>query len=302
MIIFYDYEFNLLLIEPRVISWSLEKHFNGIGTFTANLPLSSPATGLVMQKDHLVCRAGDEFAVITGKQIGEELCIYGRTPNWLLSKRVLLPYSEKIMNTGDFVKEKFENKFSDCESVFFGEEILGETHTFSQRLPKPLSTAVFDALSADGLGNELVYDKENKKWIFNILKGEDRLLMVSESNKNAAMLTMIENISDSANLCYFEADDGYTYVGGEKAGLYRFETYTTSDENEAKQALIDGKKESTARVNATGLKYKKDYELGDTVRVQIIKGGYKKAMRKKITGVEMSFSMNGYTEKPIFET
>ena len=44
--LFYDFEFNLLLAEPKVIGWQYTKYYNGIGTFRAQLPLSSPAVKL----------------------------------------------------------------------------------------------------------------------------------------------------------------------------------------------------------------------------------------------------------------
>ena len=45
----------------------------------------------------------------------------------------------------------------------------------------------------------------------------------------------------------------------------------------------------------------KDYFLGDTVRVQIIKNDYKVTKRLRIKGVELASKPGGYTEKPIFE-
>lgn len=300
--LFYDFEFNLLLIEPKVISWRFTKYFNEIGTFEAHLPVSSKATKLVLENDFLVLEIFGEFAIITGKQVADELIIYGRTCNWLFSKRVVLPFRSTGKLTGDFAKSLFENAYSSCENVVFGTMNQGENHTFFSSTPRLLSDSVFEALKIDNLGNEFVFDKAQKKWVFNILKGEDRLLMISEANKNATHTEIIENISDYANLCYYESGSEFLFSGGDETGLYRFETYLLSGGVEdAKSELLKLKKESTTEVTSTGPVYKKDYFLGDTVRVQIIKNDYKVTKRLRIKGVELVSKPGGYTEKPIFE-
>lgn len=302
MIVFYDYEFNLLLVEPKVISWKLVKYFNETGTFTAHLPLSSRAVELVAENDYLVCEVGGEFAVVTGKEIAGELVLYGRTPNWLLSGRVVMPFAEKSCKTGELVRDMFDACYADCPDVVFGEMVEGETHTRRQDSPKKLSLAVFDALGADRLGNEFLYDKNNRRWVFNLLCGRDLPLMISEANKNAASVTVTENIAETANFCYYRDGDGFVGKGERRDGLYHFETYVISDdEGDADEALKKAEKERKVTADTVGVIYRKDYLLGDTVRVQIIKGGYRTTERLRICGVEMNFSAAGYTEKPIFE-
>ena len=302
MIIFYDYEFNRLLAETKVISWQLTKYFNGVGIFSAHLPLSSEATRLVAENDYLVCKVGDEFMLVTGKEIGNELVIYGRTINWLLTRRVLLPFSEVTKRTGEFVQGIFEDAYKDCESVVFGDFYAGDEQSISSDSPKPLANGIFDALSLCNLGNEMVFDTKNRRIVFNILKGEDKNLLISEANKNASSVKIIQNISEHANLCYYEGENGYLTAGDGGEGLYRFETYVTSDKEEDAISRLDKmKKENTLNLTAQGLEYNKDYRLGDTVRLQIIKGDYRTCKRVKIIGVEKSAGPAGYREMPIFE-
>ena len=302
MIIFYDYEFNRILAENRVIRWQFTKLYNGIGTFTVYLPNTSPAVKLVMENDYLVCQFGSEYAVVTGKELGSELVIYGRTLNWLLSKRIVLPKEALVCYTGEFVESNFDEAYTDCENVVFGTMQNGSQNSFCVSTPKPLSTVVFDALSIDKLGNELVFDKENRRWIFNLLKGEDKNLLVSEINKNASSVNIIENISDTANLCYYEGDGEYIWSGERADGMHHFETYVLSDEkDDADTKLKEAKKESTVKLSTQGIWYKSDYNLGDTVRLQIVKGSYRTTKRLRITGVEMSQDSMGYKEKPVFE-
>jgi len=300
---FYDFEFNLLLYEASVLNWKFTKYYNGIGTFCAHLPISSKVIKVVSENDYLVCRFGNEYAIITGKEIADELIIYGRTLNWLLSKRVVLPYSDKSCNTGEFVQWVFGNTYNDCEVMTLGEIRDGETRSYASDVPKPLSVTVFDALKADNLGNELLYDKEGKVFILNILSGTDKNLIISEANKNASGTRITENVSETSNLCYYETENGYEFVGGDKSGIYRYETYVLSEKkSDAEERLAGTIKESTVTVNTTGIVYKKDYNLGDIVSVQLIKGDLRTTKRLRIAGVELSnSSKNGYVEKPLFE-
>ena len=49
------------------------------------------------------------------------------------------------------------------------------------------------------------------------------------------------------------------------------------------------------------IKFGTDYNLGDIVRVQLLRGNKRETVRKRISGVEILKS-NGYTdEQPIFE-
>lgn len=299
---FYDYEFNLLLAEPKVISWKFTKLFNGIGTFVARLPLSSAAVPLIAERNHIVCGFGGEFAIVTGTEIADELVIYGRSLNWLLSKRILLPQGEKSCNTTDFVKEAFEKCYSECNNAVFEGGVSGEMHSFLIESPKYLSDAVFDALSADGLGNDMIFDTQNRRWLFCILKGSDKNLMVSEANKNASSTRIITNMADYANLCYYEGEGGYLSMGSGESGIYRFEAFVNSENAEdAQSELLKREKEKSTHIDTTKLVYKRDYLLGDRVRVQLIKGAYRVTDRLKITGVEMNMNTGGYCEKPIFE-
>lgn len=299
---FYDFEFNLLLDTGNVVSWRYTKYFNTMGTFQAKFHLSSPVTKLVMEHDYLVCTFSGEAVIITGKEIGEDLTLYGRSCEWLLKKRVVLPFKEVEKNTGDHVRYLFENAYSDCSDVVFGKFFTGEKNKFSQTSFKVLSSVITQALTYEKLGYELVFDAVKRKWVFNILKGRDLELIVSEGCKNATKLAITDNISEFANYCYYGKNENAIGKGSEEKGLYRFETYVNSEEeSECDKKLEECKKQWTTDLDAVGVLYKKHYLLGDTIRVQIIKNDLKITRRLRVKGVEMENSYLGYREKPIFE-
>ena len=118
MLLFYDFEFNLLYVETKISSarWSL-KHA-GIGTFEAHIPLSSELLALNSENEYLVAVAGGLSAIIVGYQVEDDLAIFGRTCNFLLSKRVTPAFSLLSGHSGELAKGFAENAFSDVENFF----------------------------------------------------------------------------------------------------------------------------------------------------------------------------------------
>ena len=82
----YDFEFNLLHIEHDIASCNWKLYDNEIGTFEMHFPISSDLTVIAMQKSYLVAVQGSKQAIITGRQIGDEGVLYGRTCNWILTR------------------------------------------------------------------------------------------------------------------------------------------------------------------------------------------------------------------------
>ena len=54
-------------------------------------------------------------------------------------------------------------------------------------------------------------------------------------------------------------------------------------------------------VTTNEILWKKDYNLGDIIRLQIIKGAYRTTEKKRVNGVEITTRRGGYNEQPIFE-
>ena len=71
--------------------------------------------------------------------------------------------------------------------------------------------------------------------------------------------------------------------------------------NEARINLNKLTEKNKISVTADEVSWKKDYQLGDVVRLQIIKGEYRTTEKKRITGVEITTNHSEYSEQPIFE-
>ena len=298
MIRVYDFGFDLLFLETKVNSTSWTLYYNGIGTFEAHLPLNSGLTELTAENKYLVVCEDDKAAILTGREIGDELILYGRTPNWLLEKRIA-PKSESATGAaGEICAELVENAFSDVSDF----EVLTPPESDSITVERATYKSVFDAvseyLSLCGMGHSLDFDRAENKWIFRIYQGEEMPLLISEANKNAFDTSASYDILDLAD-CGYYGENGY--LQGDKSGIYRWEAVLT-DETEAEAAISLAKKKENAEISLKlrDLRLGRDYNMGDIVRIQIIKGNWRTTAKKRIKGVRITQKGGFFEEIPIF--
>lgn len=294
MLIFYDYEFNLLMSETNVISTSWEIHYNDVGNFEAHLPAESDAVKLIAEEKYVIVRDGKRYAVLVGFQLSDELVIYGRTCNWLLEKRIVEP-SDYSGKAAVLAKNTILTAFSDA-GITAEDGIDGNTVTYSVDSRSTALSVVREILSRDNLGHSLDFDTKNKKWVFRILKGKTRPLLISEANKNAWDMSLTEDILDLATCGVY---NGGSCDGGEKTGIYRWQTQlSASGAAEAEKQLEKCAPKSELTLKLRGVMPGEDFELGDIVRVQMIKGALRKTVKKRIEGIYVE---SDGTVKPIFE-
>lgn len=294
----YNFEFELIYIEPRVESTSWAVYYNQTGTFEAHLPLSSELIKIVKNNKYLIMCEDDRAAVLTGYEIDSELVLYGRTPNWLLEKRIA-PKTESETNRAGIISNNIVSAaFSDVDNF----EVLQPPQTPDVTIERSTYKTVYDAvcecLSICSLGHKLEFDTKNQKWIFSIIKGEEIPLLISESNKNAYDTAIKCDILDLAD-CGYYGEDGY--LQGENSGIYRWET-VLPDETQAEAAIsLKNKKENSEySLKLRNLRYGKDYNLGDILRIQITKGNFRATEKKRISGVRI-VKRDGFSEEiPIF--
>lgn len=303
----YDYEFNLLLAETGIIKSRWVVYYNDVGTFEVHLPITSELTKIVSENPYLVVKQHGLSAIIVGKELGDELVLYGRTCNWLLSKRITEKVDKENVYAGSVVQEMVEDAFSDV-SNFTISTIHGENRVdFEYRQSKTLD-AVRECLKLSNLGHELCFNEKTKNWEFNVFQGAERDLILSEAHRNAYDTKISSDILDLATCGVYnkKTSSGYTSTkitgDAEKKGIYRWETMLSGETaNEAKMDLGKFAEKNKISMTTDEILWKRDYGLGDIVRLQIIKGAYKKTERKRISGVEITTRQGEYSEQPIFE-
>ena len=124
MLFIYDFEFNLLLTEPDIMKSRWLIYYNDVGTFEAHLPVTSELIKIINDNKYLVVCQRGLSAIVVGYEISNELVLYGRTCNWLLSKRITPKFEKKTVFLGDaaaaFVKVTTSSLSAitgDCSSV-----------------------------------------------------------------------------------------------------------------------------------------------------------------------------------------
>ena len=84
----FDWEFHFLCNLNRYNSLNWQLFYNEIGNFEGHFPKDSKIVDLVMSNRYLLIVQGNKQAIVTGYFAGDDFAVYGRTVNWLLSRRV----------------------------------------------------------------------------------------------------------------------------------------------------------------------------------------------------------------------
>lgn len=92
------------------------------------------------------------------------------------------------------------------------------------------------------------------------------------------------------------------HIESVQKGIYAWEgELEGSTEKEARDSLGKKAVEKTSKTTTRKLFCGKDYELGDVIAVEILKGGFAATEDKKITGVKLWYEENDVGEQPIME-
>lgn len=330
---FYDWEFHLIHIEHDFVSLNWSIYYNKIGSFEGHFPQKPALISALMQDDYIVCVQGNKQAIVTGRQFADgELIVYGKTCNWLLTRRVV----EKF-NTGDWTENNdicHIARYIVCQG--FSEDLAegmmklapaidiltAEDYSFCRDSINTCSDAIIDVLDDGGAGHDIVFDTIQKQWVFRVLLGTERQIVISQDNRNAY------DIRFSRDLQNYFTDGVYEYTpeakadktgaadassgpvtqirtidgGSRKAGLCKWVALLNGqNDSEASSNLKTKKIEEQTTAVVYRLKWGADYELGDMVRLQLTFGGWRKTVKKRVTGVHLWYEQNNIGEEPVFE-
>ena len=319
---FFDFDFKLLHIENEFLSSNWTVYYNDIGTFEAHFDLKSDTLPVVMENDYLVVMQGNLSAIVVGKKLGDELIIYGRTCNWLLTKRITDAFYSTTNTIDALLKAKIEEAFQDSPLTLENTISNLPMVTISRDDKCETFSFVQESLSLENLGHELAFDPKNSRWIFKILRGnEDNPLVISSVNKNAYDVSAE---SDLLNLCTQgwyktqQENDGESSTVWEmvpatpiKTGILRWESLLSArSESEALASVYNTQNTDKITLKTIGVHFGSheeflhnecDYALGDIVSVEWQSEKYRKRARKRITSVNIWYEPQNSGEEPIFE-
>ncbi|MCH5186254.1 MAG: hypothetical protein J1F64_09050 [Oscillospiraceae bacterium] len=311
----YDYEFNLIHIEHSIISVNAVVKYNDIGSFEAHFPVSAGITLKALENPYLVVVMGDLQALITGKQAnGNEFILYGKTVNWILSRRVthkFTTYKTSFSTNAEILARTLvEKAFDDVENFVLDDMCNIEySQEFWRNTANQTSEVVKDCLDNAGAGHRVLFDRVNKRWVFGVFVGREIPLIISEANGNAYDSRFSEDIQDYYSSGWYEkisanSDEGewvQIVKDGDKTGIYKWDgvLYGTSA-SEGNNSLNNKKWRKITKMQTRNLRFGIDYSLGDIVRVQTEFGEFRQSVKKRIGGVEMWFENNNFGEEPVF--
>lgn len=340
MIRVYDFEYNLLAETEHSFSSEWELKFNGIGSYEGSFDINSDFTKVFAENRYLILCEEDNQAICVGRRISDKLTVYGRTPEWLMSKRVVLPFkTSEIFGTDTYLDPetiilyllneayKEPKKIAEDGSVdssintdavaedFIIPEPIGAeklTRHFWRNSANPLSDVIKDLCDLWGCGYKVRFNHENKCWDFSFVFGEKRDIVISKSLKNAYDMSLSDSLLERVNGGVFKVYAGedtevenYGYIQAGSAankGMLYWETVLASASgiSEAEKLIKSSAAEETVDCEVKGAVYGEDYSLGDEIRVQFEAGPFRTTLRLKVTGISIINSSSGKSIKPVF--
>ena len=287
--------------------------WNDIGTFEMHLPIRKDVITMLNEHPYIVALQGEKQAIITGWQLKDECTLYGRTCNWLLTRRVT-PACEEVTDTAENLVRSFvAQAFGDVTEFVLEEAqgILAEV-CFGLRYDQSTFDAVQSCLEQGNLGHRLWFDVSGKRWVFQVIPGTEKKLILSESNRTAHESAYEEDILNYYSGGWYQAqqegDDAVetvrTYLdGGEaKMGIYKWDCVLGGDtEATAEKELKEKKRNQTVTALMRGIVFGRDYAPGDWFSVELDKGGVQRKETKKVLGVYLWYETEGSGEEPILD-
>lgn len=200
-VFFYNLDCEPIQQVPGFISLNISKKYCGFGTAEIHLPITrTEVIGMLKDNPYIICIANDMQMIVTGWKLGEDIAIFGRTPEWLLTKRVVAPFSytqKTPVEIANYAVQTAAGDFADVSEV----EIEGEGIDYSAKEPKTVYDTLCGVLKPSGLGFRLSADIKKKKFVFSVCKGEELPLLISASNRTACDMSYTRDIQKIVDNC-----------------------------------------------------------------------------------------------------
>ncbi len=298
----YDFEFNLLCVEKHCISSYWSENYDDLGSFEAVFPLNSSAIETIMNHRYVIAVQGVNQAIVTGKIISKKGTIYGKSLNWILTKR--------LINPNTFSKDAYENAkdiineaFSDVENFEVkNHDSIGEKEFTLSKRTNALE-AIKKCLNEVGMGHRISINFPEKKWVFEIISKSETQIVMSEDTKNAYNVEYAEDIQNLfTDGIYTDEDDESHDITSEMEGIYKWTCDLSSKtEEDAKFELTDKKINTQSRAMTREFEYQKDFKLGDKVKIRKTNGNWENLIDAYIYGVNIWYDADIYGCEPIFK-
>lgn len=195
-VIFYDFEFNRLKDFPNPISQNIEKCYCGFGSAELHFDICNrELIHLLEDNEYLFFVTTSGSAIVTGWQIGDDIAVYGRTPEWLLTRRGVEAFSVANSTAEEIARKAVE---SAADFLALGELLnVGEAIDYSTDKVRTMYDVVCEVLKTQNLGFEVLPDMSAKEFLFRVFQGQRSLCVFSPSNRTAYNMTYLVEKQDA---------------------------------------------------------------------------------------------------------
>lgn len=147
---------------------------------------------------NLLFVSGENVAIVTGWKIGEDIAVFGRTPEWLLTKRGVAPFSYEQLTAEEIVRNVVTEYAGDFTVLgdALGMEIVQD---YSIERVRTVHDIICDLLEPEGLGFVVEVDFSAKTFIFKVISGTEKRVLLSVSNRTAFNQVYLVEKQDAAS-------------------------------------------------------------------------------------------------------
>lgn len=179
---------------------------------------------------------------------------------------------------------------------------------------------IADLCDLAGIGHRLYFNVIDKTWDFEFIKGTEKPIILSEHNRNLYDSSYTEDIENLASGAWYEiyssaaasttsnssgSDEDetvwrYLKTESDLTGMKYWETkFSETGLSQAQSAMEKHIKECTLQGTVCGPKYRKDYNLGDTISAYMRFGSFEKKVSYKVVGINIWYNADSSGEEPI---
>lgn len=251
-IVFFDFDFVRLGEFSKFISVNYEKKYRGFGSVELHFPVTEYAVVEVLENNQYMFFTVDgHSAIVTGWRVGDDIAIFARTPEWILTKRAVGAFSESGVDAVELVVNIVAENCQDMVLIKTV-EIQSATVDFSIDTVTTVYDIVCDILKIPNLGFEITADLSRKQFVFNIISGSERPGLISKSNKTAFDVEYTVDMQDAVtksgwferryeNMGDWDADKNRPILKNrDPENYFTFYRITTSHENRLGLNCVEG--------------------------------------------------------------
>lgn len=310
---FYDLLGNFKGYCNRINSALVNLKYNDVGDTEYHIDIGDPIIKVIFENPFLMVEQdGKYWSIIRSIVENDDIAIYGRTLNFLLSKMVL-PAFDEISNNVGLISQSLLNYSIGCKIKIGNIAPFDKIVSFEKKDEYTvLLSSLQEVLSLDGGGFSVRYEKSENKFYLDILRGTEKEFIIANEEGYGYDFSKELNALDYSNAAFYNknienentTENVWTEIEAPEStpDIYKwYSVLSSTSELDAKAELSEKKIFDTVNISTEGFVFEKDFSLGDIIKVQFSNNGFIFTQKKRVTGITINDDENGHLENPILE-